>query len=236
MILSVIIPAYNELATIVPCLERVLAVDLGDLGLDIIVVDDGSTDETAWLAECMGPRVRVIKHTRNRGKGAAIQTGLAAATGILCLVQDADLEYDPADYKALLEPLLERRCALVIGSRFRHAKPKFRGPDKSPFLSHWIGNRLIIALTNLLYRAHFTDYEACYKVFWRALLVQMPVEAEGFSWENELVCKALRTKRRVEEVPVSYTPRSYAEGKKITWRDGLTILWTILKWRVWPIR
>jgi len=232
--LSVVIPAFNEAATIRATVERVCTADVGDLRLEVIVVDDGSRDGTAdVLASVDG--IRVIRHEINRGKGAAVKTGFAAATGEIVLIQDADLEYDPRDYKVVVQPIVEGRVEAVMGSRFSFERPHFFfGPAKSPFFTHYVGNLAIIWLTNLLYRANATDYEGCYKAFTRRLVRSVPVEADGFEYDNELVCKLLRRGYRIEEVPISYQPRSYQEGKKIRWTHGLRMIWTILKWRVKP--
>lgn len=229
MKVSVVIPAYNEVATIVACVERVHAA-LEDAPAEILVVDDGSTDGT-YTALCSLKariaRLRVLRHPRNAGKGAAVTTGVVRARGRFVLIQDADLEYDPRDYKALLDPIEHGRAELVMGSRFLHERPRWR-----PRFVHALGNRLIIALTNALYGVAFTDYEACFKVFRRDTVAALHIEARGFAYDNELVCRLLRRRARVLEIPVSYRPRSYAEGKKITARDGLVMLWTIVRWRV----
>jgi glycosyltransferase involved in cell wall biosynthesis len=230
--LSVVIPAYNEEATIAETIERVRAADVGGLDLEIIVVDDGSRDRTREILRGL-PGIRAIFHERNRGKGGAVKTGFAAATGDVVLIQDADLEYDPRDYKTLLQPIVEGRVEAVMGSRFAHERPRFFfGEAKSPFFTHYIGNLVIIWLTNLLYRNDATDYEGCYKAFTKRLVDAIPIEADGFEYDNELVCKLLRRGHRIEEVPITYRPRSYEAGKKIRWQHGVRMVWTILRWRV----
>ena len=229
--LTVVIPAYNEEATIAETVRRVQAADIGDLVLEVIVVDDGSTDRTREILRAL-PGIVPIFHERNRGKGGAVKTGFAAASGDVVLIQDADLEYDPRDYKAILQPLVEGRAQAVMGSRFAFERPRFFfGEAKSPFFTHYVGNLTIIALTNLLYRNDATDYEGGYKAFSKRLIDAIPIEAEGFEYDNELVCKLLRRGHRIEEVPISYQPRSYESGKKIRWTDGARMVWTILKWR-----
>ncbi len=229
--LTVVIPAYNEEATIAETVRRVQAADIGDLALEVIVVDDGSTDRTREILRAL-PGIVPIFHERNRGKGGAVKTGFAAARGDVVLIQDADLEYDPRDYKAILQPLVEGRAQAVMGSRFAFERPRFFfGEAKSPFFTHYVGNLTIIALTNLLYRNDATDYEGGYKAFSKRLIDAIPIEAEGFEYDNELVCKLLRRGHRIEEVPISYQPRSYESGKKIRWTDGARMVWTILKWR-----
>ena len=228
---SVIIPVYNESRFIEPLLRKVLLVPIDK---EILIVDDGSTDETpvrlAQLAQQLP--IRVITHLRNRGKGAAVRTGFQAATGEILLIQDADLEYDPSDYPALIEPILRGEADAVMGSRFLFEEPKFFTRNGMPFVSHYLGNKFIIWLTNTLYGFHATDYEGCYKAFTKRVIQDTPLSADGFELDNELICKLLRRRRRIVEVPIRYSPRLYSEGKKIRWPHGLTMVWTILKWRV----
>jgi glycosyltransferase involved in cell wall biosynthesis len=232
--LSVIIPCYNESRTIAQVIDRIWEVDLGDLDLEIIAVDDGSSDGTREILSNL-PNLKVIRYECNRGKGGAIKTGLAVATGDIILFQDADLEYDPRDYNAVLKPLLEKRAEVVMGSRFICERPHFffKKP-RSPFFAHYIGNIAIVALTNLLYGNMATDYEGAYKAFRKDVFDGLAIEAEGFEYDNELICKLLRRGRRILEVPISYRPRRYEEGKKIKWLDGIVIIWTIIKWRFKP--
>ena len=234
MKLSIVIPAYNEEATIEAIVRRVQAVDLGPVEKEIIVVNDGSKDGTEQVLKGLAA-IRHISHERNAGKGAAVTTGFQAATGDIVLIQDADLEYNPDDYPAVIGPIVEGRSDVVMGSRFILYKPKFFGTRRSPYLSHYIGNMLITSITNLLYGQRFTDYEGCYKAFRRTVVAATPITAKGFEFDNELVCKLMRKGTRIVEVPIRYTPRTYESGKKITWRHGVIMLWTITKWRVLPI-
>ena len=234
MKLSVVIPAYNEERTIAETIARVKAVDLRGLDLEIVVVDDGSRDQTREILKTV-PGIRVVLHGRNSGKGAAVKSGFRAATGDIVLIQDADLEYDPQDYPALLQPILDGRADAVMGSRFTVERPQFFGKGaRSPFFTHYIGNILIIGITNALYQHSATDYEGCYKAFSRRVVDSIPIAANGFEYDNELICKLLRRGHRIVEVPIKYRPRSYEEGKKIKWQDGVRMLWTIVKWRFMP--
>lgn len=233
-LVSVVIPVYNEERTIETVIRRVQAVQLDGLQREIIVVDDGSTDRTRERLGRLGAQIRLILHPRNRGKGAAVRSGFHAARGDVLIIQDADLEYDPEDYPRLIAPILCGDAEAVIGSRFLLSKPRFFTRGGEPFFSHYIGNTIIIWLTNLLYGFRATDYEGCYKAFARRVIEETPVVTDGFDFDNELICKLLRRRRRIAEVPIHYTPRRYAEGKKIRWHHGVRIIWSILKWRIMP--
>lgn len=228
---TILIPAYNEAHTIGVLLEKVKQAPLPqELEKEILVVEDGSTDGTRKILSGIAG-IQTFFHEKNLGKGAAIKTGIRNASGDIFIIQDADMEYDPADYPVLLQPILGGSFELVMGSRFLCESPRFFTKNGDPFFTHYIGNRIIIALTNLLYRQTFTDYEGGYKAFTASLAQSVPVEANGFDFDNELVCKSLRRGYPVAEVSIRYKPRRYSEGKKIGWRDGLKILGTILKWR-----
>lgn len=223
--LSVVMPVYNERATIEAILNRVEASGLAE---EIILVDDGSSDGTRELLAGLARkhrRLRVILHDRNQGKGAAVITGIAAATQDLVLIQDADLEYDPRDYPALLEPLLDGRADVVYGSRF------LGGPRRTTMFWHMIANKLLTLMTNLLYNSILSDMETGYKVFPRALIQSIPLRAKRFDFEPEITAKLLKRKRRVFEVPISFNPREYDEGKKIGLKDAFAAVWTLLKYR-----
>jgi len=239
--LSVIIPAYNESKTIATILARVQAVPLDipiwvgearaetvHLEREIVVVDDGSTDGTReYLATLEGkPGLRIIFQPHNQGKGAAVRTGLQAATGDILLIQDADLEYDPRDYPALLQPILEGVTQVVYGSRFRG------GPTKAIFFWHMLGNRFLTFVTNLLYDTILTDMETCYKVFTREVGEKLALRADRWGFDPEITAQILRRGYRIYEVPISYAGREFTEGKKISWKDGFTVLWTLIKYRL----
>ncbi|MDJ0522164.1 MAG: glycosyltransferase family 2 protein [Planctomycetota bacterium] len=223
-ILSVVMPVYNEIATIHEILEQVLA---SPEVLEVVVVDDGSQDGTRdVLAEISDERVRVVLHPHNRGKGAAVRTGFAEARGDVVVVQDADLEYDPAEYPVLLDPIRAGVADAVYGSRF------LAGPSRVLYYKHRLGNGFLTFLSNLATDLNLTDMETCYKAVRREILQSLDLTQERFGIEPELTAKLARAGARIYEVPVSYRGRTYAEGKKIGWRDGVKALWCIWKYGV----
>ena len=225
MKLSVIMPVYNERNTIQEILRRVRTVDIGEIVKEIIVVDDGSTDGTPDILKLEeDSTVKVLKHKTNQGKGAAVRTGLGAATGDFIIIQDADLEYDPDDYRTLLAPLLKKKAEVVYGSRFT-------GEHRNMLYWHMLGNKFLSFMTNVLYNTTVSDMETCYKVFTREALEGIEIKSDKFNFEPEITAKILKKKIRVYEVPISYAGREYEEGKKITWRDGFSALWALVKYR-----
>ena len=223
--LSVLIPVYNEKDTVLELVRRVEAVSL-PVAKELVIVDDGSTDGTRELLAGLGKRATVVLHERNRGKGAALRTALARATGDYVIVQDADLEYDPADYPMMLGPLLDGRAEAVYGSRF------LGGPHRVLLFWHYFGNLLFTLLTNVLYDINLTDMGTCYKAFETARIKDVPLRSERFGIEAEITAKICKRRLRLYEVPISYSGRTYAEGKKITWKDGFSYLWCLLRYRV----
>ena len=224
MSLSVIIPVYNEIATIKIVLERVLATGLAT---EILLVDDGSTDGTRDLLIGLDGHqgIRVILHPKNRGKGAAVRTGISAATGNVVLIQDADLEYDPCDFPALLKPIQEGKADVVYGSRF------MGGPHRVTMFWHLLANQLLTLTTNLLYNSILSDMETGYKAFRREVLENIKLRANRFDFEPEFTAKILKQKARIFEVPISFNPRDYADGKKIKFLDAFAALWALIKYR-----
>lgn len=223
--LSLVMPAFNEEATIRVALERCLA---QPFVLEIVVVDDGSSDKTVAIAEAFDDsRVRVLKHAVNQGKGAAIRTGIQAATGEYIGIQDADLEYDPADLARLLVPLDQGLADAVYGSRFM-------SNDYHRVLYYWhsVGNRLLTTASNMLTNINLTDMETCYKVFRRELIQSIPLEENRFGFEPEITVKLAKRNVRIYEVGISYAGRTYAEGKKIGWKDGVSAIRCLVKYRL----
>ncbi len=225
--LSIIIPVYNEAATLNAIIDRVLRVDLSGLNFlkELVVVDDASNDNSWRLLEARRSDFSFLaRHDVNRGKGAAIRTGLAQVTGDYVIVQDADLEYDPDEYINLLNPIAKGKAEVVYGSRFT-------GERRNMFLHHWIGNRFLTMITNILYGTTLSDMETCYKLFSRKALEGITIRSDRFNFEPEITAKILKKGIRIYETPISYTGREYTDGKKITWRDGFSALWTIIKYR-----
>lgn len=225
MKLSIVIPVFNEKNTVRELLRRVEEADAG-VDKEIIIVDDCSTDGTrAILMGLDKPGVKVMLHEKNRGKGAALRTGFAEAAGDIVLIQDADLEYNPAEYPRLLEPILDGRADVVYGSRF------LGGPHRVLFFWHYVGNRFLTTLSNMATNLNLTDMETCYKVFRREILRKITLRSERFGVEPEITIKISRLKCRIYEVPISYAGRDYSEGKKIGWKDGLAALFHIIRYK-----
>lgn len=224
--LTFLIPVFNERATVEEILRRVEASGLAD---EIVVVDDGSTDGTRELLRTLAasrPKLRLIEHPVNRGKGAAIRTGVEQATSELLLIQDADLEYDPREVSKLLEPILDDRADVVYGSRFLGA------PRRTTMFWHMVANKLLTLMTNVLYNSILSDMETGYKLFRRALLQDIRIRSNRFDFEPEITAKLLKRKARIFEVPISFNPREYSEGKKIGLSDAFAAVWALLKYRL----
>lgn len=224
MKLTVIIPAYNEKNTIQEIVRRVQATKLVD---EIIIVDDGSTDGTRALIAPMDGKdnIKVILHEKNQGKGAAVSTGISAASGDVLMIQDADLEYDPREYPNLMRPIEEGLADVVYGSRFLGA------PHRAILFWNMVANKLLTLMTNILYNNILTDMETGYKVFKREVVADMKIHAKRFDFEPEFTAKILKKNVRLFEVPITFNPRDYSEGKKIKVKDAFEAVWTLLKYR-----
>lgn len=227
MKLSIVIPVYNEAATISEIVDLVRAVEVG-MDKEILLVDDCSRDGTRDVLQKMAAAqadLKVLFHEVNQGKGAALRTGFSAATGDIVLIQDADLEYDPREYPRLLQPILGGHADVVFGSRFLGG-----GPHRVVYYWHYLGNKLLTTLSNMTTNLNLTDMEVCYKVFKREVIQSIPLKENRFGFEVEITAKVARRKLKIYEVPISYYGRDYSEGKKIGWKDGFSALRCIVKY------
>lgn len=224
MKLSIVIPVYNEVSTLREIIDKVLATDYDK---EIVLIDDCSTDGTRDILKEYEGRdgFQVLYHDRNRGKGAALRSGFAKASGDIVIVQDADLEYNPADYGILLEPILDGRADVVYGSRF------LGGPHRVLFFWHYLGNKFLTTISNIFTNLNLTDMETGYKAFTAKVKEAVSLKCDRFGFEPEFTSKIARKKFRIYEVPISYSGRDYSEGKKITWKDGVAALWFIFRCR-----
>ena len=225
MKISIIIPVFNEKNSIEEIIKRVQAVDVG-LEKEIIIVDDCSQDGTRQILEKLNyPNMKLFFHSKNKGKGAALQTGFSKAEGDIILIQDADLEYDPKEYHKLLEPILDGRADVVYGSRF------LGGPHRVLFFWHYVGNKILTMLSNMTSNLNLTDMETCYKVFKKEILNKIKIKSKRFGFEPEVTIKFAKLKCRIYEVPISYSGRDYSEGKKIGWKDGIAAIFHIIRYK-----
>jgi len=231
--LSIVIPVYNEDKTLEEIIKKVKAIDLGAIEKEIVVVDDGSSDKTIdILKKTIEPLVdKVIYKEKNMGKGAAVRTGFENVTGDIVIIQDADLEYDPQEYKRLLQPILEGKADVVYGSRFMGGRP-----HRVHMFWHQMGNNFLTALSNMFTNLNLTDIETCYKMFKKEVIDSIKIEENRFGLEPELTAKVARLKCRIYEVGISYYGRSYEEGKKINWKDGFRAICVILKYGIFKRR
>jgi glycosyltransferase involved in cell wall biosynthesis len=228
MLISIVIPVFNEVKTISTVLEQVEAVNLPFVK-EILIVDDFSTDGTRDLLQKLhdNGNHKIIFHSENYGKGAALKTGFAQARGDIIIIQDADLEYNPEEYPKLIQPILDGKADVVYGSRFMGSEP-----HRVIYFWHYIGNTFLTLLSNMLTNLNLTDMETCYKAFKKEVLTQIEIEEKRFGFEPEITAKVAKLNCRIYEVGISYSGRSYQEGKKIGWRDGFRALWCILKYNL----
>ncbi len=222
--ITVIIPVYNEIKTLNQILEKVEKTDFCGLDKEIILIDDGSTDGTKELYSTLS--YKVLYHDVNQGKGAAIRTGLKEATGDIIIIQDADLEYDPVDYKDLIQLIIDNKADVAYGTRLNGGKP-----SRAFMFHHLLGNKLLTLITNILYNTTLTDMETCYKAFKADFIKDITIKSDRFDFEPEITAKILKKGARIYELPISYYGREYAEGKKITWKDGFQAIWALIKFR-----
>ncbi len=232
MKLSIVIPAYNESKTIVEILDKIKSVELiENLDKEIVVIDDFSKDNTLqivskYIDDNVDVDIVLLKHKRNRGKGAAIRTGLSSINGDIVIIQDADLEYDPNDYNKLLTPILRKETKVIYGSRFLDKT------NKHSYTRFYLGGRLLSWITNVLFNQRLTDEPTCYKMFDVELFKSINLKCEGFEFCPEITAKVAKKGIRIPEVPINYYPRSIEEGKKIRWYDGIEAIWTLMKYRI----
>lgn len=226
-LLSVVMPCYNERDTILGIVEAVLSQPVKPV--ELIIVDDGSTDGTRDLLASLEGRegIRVFLHERNQGKGAALRTGVSRVAGSIVLIQDADLEYDPAEYSRLIDPIRSGKAAVVFGSRFMGG-----GPHRVVYFWHMVGNRALTLLSNMMTNINLTDMETCYKVFRRDVIDRISIEEDRFGFEPEITAKVAKLGVPIYEIGISYFGRTYSEGKKIGWRDGIRAIYAILKYNL----
>lgn len=224
--ITILIPVYNEVKTLNEILKKVEETDFCGLEKEIILIDDCSTDGTKELYDEMKDRYKIFFHEKNQGKGAALRTGFKQATGDILVIQDADLEYDPVDYKPLIQLILDNKADVAYGSRLSGGKP-----SRSFMFTHLLGNKLLTLITNVLYNTTLTDMETCYKAFKADFIKGIEIKSDRFDFEPEITAKVLKRGARLYELPISYYGREYDEGKKITWKDGIHAIVALIKFR-----
>jgi glycosyltransferase involved in cell wall biosynthesis len=234
--LSVVVPVFNEEATVATLIDKVVGVKVAGVKKEIIIIDDGSTDDSKLeiaksIKRHKKEKLILIRHPKNLGKGAAVRSGIKKATGELLIIQDADLEYDPGDYKKILTPILDGKHDVVYGTRLANYPLHLIGRKKTPLATHYIGNKIVTLFTNLIFGSNLTDMETCYKAFRTKVLKGVSLYSNKFDIEPEITAKILKKGIKIHEVPIKVNPRGYHEGKKITWVDGFSAIFTLLKYR-----
>ncbi len=224
--ITILIPVFNEVSNLKAILQKVEEAFFGGLEKEIILIDDFSTDGTREILENLKDNYKIFYHNKNMGKGAALRTGFEHITGDIVVIQDADLEYDPADYESLIKLILDGKADVVYGSRLSGAKP-----SRSFMFTHLLGNKFLTLMTNILYNTTLTDMETCYKAFRTEFIKGLKIKSNRFDFEPEITAKVLKKGARLYELPISYYGRDYSEGKKITWKDGIHAIWALLKFR-----
>jgi len=232
MKLSIIIPVYNESKTVREILRRIEKVNLGKIKKEIILVDDFSTDGSREIIKKSNKKYKKVFQEKNQGKGAALKAGIKASSGDFIIFQDADLEYNPDDYEKLLKPILDKKTNITFGSRFINQKFVIFGKNRIVHPTHYIGNKSLNFIFNLLYGTKLTDVEPCYKMFRSKILKDINVATNGFEYDIELMCKLVKKGHRILQIPIRYNPRNFNQGKKINWRDGITAFLTMFKYRL----
>lgn len=235
--LSVIIPVFNEENTVYSLIEKVSGVDIPGVKKEIIVIDDGSTDNSVTqikkaIKKLKDEKIILKTHKINRGKGAAVRTGIDSSSGQVLIIQDADLEYDPRDYNKIIKPILQKKCKVVYGTRLADYPLHLIGREKTPLATHYIGNKIVTFFTNLIYGSNLTDMETCYKAFSSSVIKNIQLNSDRFDIEPEITAKILKQGISIFEVPIKVNPRGYHEGKKITWRDGFSAIFTLVKYKI----
>lgn len=230
MKLSIVIPVFNESKTIKKILARIEKADLGNIKKEIIIVDDYSTDGSRNIIKRLGSKYVKVFQPRNMGKGAALKAGIKAARGNFIIFQDADLEYDPRDYAKLLQPILEGKASIAFGTRFSSSGILPKRQTMHPL--HWVGNKGLVFIFNTLYGTRLSDVEPCYKLFTGKVLKSVDVASNGFEYDIELMCKLVKRGHKIVQLPISFNPRTFEEGKKINWRDGIIAAWVMIKNRL----
>lgn len=232
--LSIVVPVYNEEKTISLLLDKVLSVNLPkNVKKEVIVVNDGSTDKTGEILQKFVKKVRLVNHLENRGKGAAVRTGFGLTRGDFVLIQDADLEYSPDDFGRLLEPVIKNQADAVYGTRLQNYPLRLWGSRKTPLPFHWISNHILTWFMNMVCGSNLSDMETCYKLIRRDVLEKLSLQANRFEIEPEITVKLLKNNYQIVEIPIKVKPRGYKAGKKIGWKDGVQVVWSIIKYRYW---